>query len=107
MQFQPLEDRVLVRPKKEKEPQKTESGLIDMSKKEVQEATVYSVGPGRYAMENGVFVQTVLHEGDVVLVGAEQGLPIPVTLDDGSREEMKLFREGDILMLISKKESSD
>lgn len=105
--FECLEDRILILPKKETELQKTAGGLYDQSQKPVQEGTVYAVGPGRYAIETGVFIETMLRKGDAVLIGREGGLPINVPIEDGTTQEMKLLRETDVLLLISKKESAD
>lgn len=105
--FSPLEDRLLVRPIKKNEVEKTEGGIIipDSAKKEVAEGEVFSVGPGRYAYESGVFIPTWLHKGDIVLYGKNQGMPIDIPGEDGKREEMRLLRESDVLLLISKKQS--
>jgi len=105
--FNPLEDRILLRVKKETEPKKTETGLYDLSKKETEMATVYAAGIGWYARETGNFVPAYLSAGDVVVIGKGAGLPIDIELPDGSMEEMKLLREGDVLILVSKKESTD
>lgn len=105
--YSPLEDRLLVRVIKKTEPEKTESGIItDMGKKEVTEAEVYAIGIGRYATETGVFMPTALHKGDTVLVGIKSGMPIDIPLEDGTKVEMKLMRESDVLALIKKKEIS-
>lgn len=104
MQYQPLEDRVVIRPIKEKEQEKTESGIIlDMVKKEVREGEVISIGSGRYANETGVFMPTVLHKGDMVVFGSSTGLPITIDAGEG-KEEALIMREGDILILIKKSE---
>lgn len=103
-QYSPLEDRILILPKKETEPAKTAGGLYDQSTKPVQEATVYAIGPGMYARESGVFMPTMLKKGDVVLVARDGGVPFSITTEEGKTEDLKLLRESDVLMLISKKE---
>lgn len=97
--YEPLEDRVLLRPHKAEEGQKTEGGIIlDTVKKETQEATVVSVGLGRYAGETGVFMPTVLCPGDLVLIPDGYGMNI----DTDSEKGLRLVREGDIIMRLKK-----
>lgn len=101
--YQPLEDRVVVRPIKSAEPAKTAAGIItETIKKETLEAEVLAVGAGRYAPENGQFIPTVLIQGDVVLIGANNGMPLDIPGEDGLNMECKLMREGDVLCLIRK-----
>lgn len=102
-----LEDRVLVKVKKQIEPETTASGIIKVGQKQVEEATVFSVGMGRYAGETGILIPTFTAKGDIVLIGKGAGTPVDIELEDGSIEEMKLLREGDILILVSKKESTN
>lgn len=106
--YQPLEDRVLVRLKKQAEPEKTAGGIIlaDTVKKEVMEGFVFSVGQGRYAGDSGTFMPTVLAKGDTVLFGANQGLTLAVPNDEGQMEDMRLMREGDVLLLISRADTA-
>lgn len=103
--FSPLEDRCLIRPIKSVTEEKTDSGIVipETVKKDVLEGEVVAIGQGKYAPENGVFIPTVLAKGDFVLFGASQGLPIMIDSETG-KEEVLIMREGDILMLISKKE---
>lgn len=107
MQYSPLEDRILLKIKKETEPKKTDSGLIDLSKKETETAVVFAAGSGCYARETGLLIPSFLSKGDTVIIGAGAGLPIEIELEDGTKEEMKLLRESDVLILVSKKESTD
>lgn len=103
MTFQPLEDRVLVKPIKNTESEKSESGIIlDMVKKEVGEGVVHAAGHGRYAGETGTFIPTILAKGDVVLYGIHTGMPLDVPDEDGKKTEMRLMRESDILLVIKK-----
>ena len=103
--FQPLEDRILILPIKKTEPEKTASGIIKIENHaDTKEGVVVSVGVGYTARDTGVFVQTVLHEGDIVLYGANAGLPIEVPNENGGKDECILLREGDILLLIGRKE---
>lgn len=104
--YTPLEDRVLVRIEKKTEPETTAAGIItDMGTKEVTNAVVFAVGQGRYAGETGLLIPTMVCKGDVVLVGVNNGMPIDVVNESGQKEEMKLMREGDILIVIEKKQS--
>lgn len=102
MNFNPLEDRVLIKPFNTTE-EKTEGGLFVpvTVKKDVLKGEVYSVGIGRYAGETGVLIPTCLAKGDIVLFGNGAGVDIPVDTENG-KEEMKLMREGDILILVSR-----
>lgn len=102
----PLEDRVVIRPIKSTEPEKTAAGIItDAIKKEVQKGEVVSVGEGYKARDTGVFVPTVLHSGDIVLYGIHAGIEIEIPTDNGGKEECRLMRESDILIFISRKEA--
>lgn len=105
-QFSPLEDRVLIKPIKKSEEEKTSGGIIiaDTVKKEVTEGIVVAVGVGRYAYETGNWIPTVLGVGDKVLYGTNQGLQIEIPNEDGGKDECRLMREGDCLLLVSKKE---
>lgn len=98
--FEPLEDRVLLRPHRDNLDEKTEGGIIvgGIVKKEVQEATVVSVGAGVYARETGVFMPTVLSPGDLVLITYDYGMPIDTDIEKG----LKLMREGDVIMRLKK-----
>lgn len=88
--FQPLSDRVLVKPDVAEE--KTESGIIipDTAQEKPQRGTVVAVGPGK--VEDGKKVDMSVKEGDKVLYGKYAGTEI--TLDG---DEMMIMRENDIL----------
>jgi len=102
--FQPLEDRILVKPIKKTETEVTEGGIVipDTVKKEVAEGIVVAAGPGRYANETGAAIPCMLGKGDHVLYGVNQGLEIEIDGDSG-KELVRILREGDILLIISKK----
>lgn len=103
--YQPLEDRVLIKPIKKTESETTASGIItDMKKKEVAEGEVVAVGTGRYASETGQFMETVLRKGDIVLYGINQGMKIDIQNQQGVLEEHLVMREGDVLFLIGRQE---
>jgi chaperonin GroES len=101
MNYQPLEDRVLIRPVIKKETEITDGGILipETVKKEVLEGEVVAAGQGRYAGETGEFMPTCLAKGDLVLFGAKQGMPIEV-----NKETLIIIRESDVLMLIKKTE---
>lgn len=101
--YQPLEDRVLVRPIKPTE-EKTEGGIIkDMMRKETQQAEVVSVGPGRYAADTGTFMPTILSPGDIVIIPFDYGM----NFDTPDEKDLKLMREADVLLLVKKAGDSE
>lgn len=103
--YQCLEDRVLIKPIVKKEVEKTDGGiLLGMVKKETAEGLVINVGVGKYAPETGVFIPTVLGEGDIILYGVHAGMPLDVPDEGGKKIEMRIMRESDILLLIKKSE---
>lgn len=107
IKYNPLEDRVLIRELKKEGSDKTDGGIIipDSAKKDVSEGEVQAIGVGRYAPETGTFIPTVLHKGDIVLFGKNQGLSLDIPDENGKKEEMRLMREGDVLLLIAKKDT--
>lgn len=102
LNYSPLEDRVLLRPIKKSELEITEGGIIDpnVKQKPVSKGEVISVGIGYTARETGVFVNTVLAKGDIVLYGTEAGTEIEIESDKG-KETVRILREGDCILLIS------
>lgn len=104
LQYSPLEDRVLIKPKKKTELETTGGGILKplTAKSDTSEGTVVAAGPGKYAPETGVFMPVMLSRGDLVLYGSAQGLPIEIEVEN-VKEEVLILREGDILLLISKK----
>ncbi len=102
-EFQCLEDRVLVLPIKKTESETSEAGLIlDMKVRDTMEGEVVAVGQGYTARDTGVFVPTVLHKKDIVLIGKNTGTPIDVPDETGKQIEHLLLRESDVLCLIKK-----
>jgi chaperonin GroES len=97
--YECMEDRVLIRPIKAEQNQKTESGIItDQMKRPTEEAIVVAVGVGRYANETGKLMPTVLVPGDKILIAEGYGLEINTPEEKG----LRLLREGDILCRIKK-----
>jgi chaperonin GroES len=96
--WQPAQDRVLLAPV---EPESiTASGIIipvGYQQKTFQ-GIVAAVGPGRY--ENGIFVETTVKPGDIVLYSKYGGHEIKV---DG--REMVILRENEILAVEQRYES--
>jgi chaperonin GroES len=97
--YTPLDDRVLIRPVAKKETEITDGGILipETVKKEVAEGEVVAVGSGRYALDTGVFIPNYLLPGDIVLFGANQGMPLAV-----NKEELRLLREGDVLLVVGR-----
>lgn len=106
MRLEPTGDRILIRPIKKTEEEKTEGGILVPTtvKKETAEGEVIAAGAGRYASESGVFMPNEIKVGDLVLYGAERGLAIEVDKDGGGKEVCLLMPEGDILGIIGRKE---
>lgn len=105
MNYEPLEDRCLIRQIKKTEPETTASGIItDMMKKEVLEGEIVAIGQGYTTRDTGVFIPTILHKGDIVLYGKLAGTPLDIENGNG-KEECVLMREGDVLCRIGSKDS--
>lgn len=97
MNFQPLGDRVIIKPL---EPEsKTKGGIVlpDTVKEKPQEGKVVAVGKGK-VLENGSIQKPEVKEGDVILYGKYSGTE--VTTKDG--EEYLIVREEDILAIVKK-----
>lgn len=95
MNFQPLGDRIIIKPL---EPEtKTKGGIVlpDTVKEKPQEGKVVAVGKGKL-LENGTVHKPDVKEGDVVLYGKYSGTE--VTTKDG--EEYLIVREEDILAIV-------
>ena len=91
MNIQPLGDNVLVKQKKE---EKTKSGIILSSEKELPEAIVMSVGPGKM-MDDGKRGQMDVKVGDVVLLKSWGGDKVEI-----EKEEYKIVSQSDILAIV-------
>jgi chaperonin GroES len=94
LKLKPLEDRVVVEPKKAEA--KTSSGIIlpDTAQEKPQEATVVALGPGK-ASDSGTIVKMTVKVGDKVLYGKYSGTEVTV---DG--KEYLIMRESDILAIL-------
>jgi chaperonin GroES len=97
MNFQPLGDRIIIKPL---EPEtKTKGGILlpDTVKEKPQEGKVVAVGKGK-VLENGTVQKPEVKEGDIVLYAKYSGTE--VTTKDG--EEYLIVREDDIVAIVKK-----
>lgn len=91
--IQPLQDRVIIKPKPAEE--KSKGGIIlpDTAKEKPIEGTVIAVGSGK--TEEGKLIPLTVKVGDVVLYGKYSGTEVNV---DG--EEYLIMRESDIYGIV-------
>ncbi|MFH0940844.1 MAG: co-chaperone GroES [Candidatus Omnitrophota bacterium] len=97
MNYQPLGDRIVIKPL---DPEtKTKGGIVlpDTVKEKPQEGKVVAVGKGKI-LDNGTVQKPEVAVGDIVLYGKYSGTE--VTTKDG--EEYLIVREEDILAIIKK-----
>jgi len=94
MNYRPLGDRVLVKPKETEE--KTASGIVlpDTAKEKPQEGEVIAVGPGAKD-DKGNRIPMDVKKGDKVLYSKYSGTEVKI---DGV--EHLILRESDILAII-------
>lgn len=104
IQYECLEDRCLIIPQKDEADKITDGGIVipETVAQVIYKGLVFSIGEGRYATETGVFMPTILHAGDAVLYATE-GVPMKVPDDTGTKVNMLLMRESDVLMRVSEK----
>ena len=95
--FQPLGDRVVVKPIEKEEV--TSSGLVlpDTAKEKPQEGEVVAVGPGA-KNENGKVSAMDVKVGDIVLFGKWSGTEVKI---DG--KEYSIMKESDIMGISKSK----
>ena len=93
MKLQPLEDRVIIKPKKAEET--TSSGLVipDTAKERPQEGEVLAVGPGAY--QDGQRIPLDVKVGDRIIFSKYGGTEVKI--DD---EELLILSSRDILAII-------
>ena len=89
--FEPLGDRVVVKPIAREEVSKGGIVLPDTAKEKPQEGEVIAVGPGRLS-EDGKRIAMEVKQGDRIIYAKYAGTEIK--LDD---EELIILRESDIL----------
>jgi chaperonin GroES len=94
MGFQPLADRVLIKPKAREET--TRSGIVlpDTAKEKPQEGTIIAAGPGR-VMEDGTRVPLDVKVGDSVLYAKYAGTEYKI-----ENEDHLILKESDILAIV-------
>jgi chaperonin GroES len=94
MGFQPLADRVLIKPKAREET--TRSGIVlpDTAKEKPQEGTIVAAGPGR-VMEDGTRVALDVKVGDNVLYAKYAGTEYKL-----ENEDHLILKESDILAIV-------
>jgi chaperonin GroES len=91
VRFEPLGDRVVVKPKPKEEVTKGGIVLPDTAKEKPQEGEVIAVGPGRLT-DDGKRIAMDVKVGDIVIYAKYGGTEIKE--DD---EEFIILRESDIL----------
>ncbi len=97
MNFQPLGDRIIIKPMEAES--KSRGGIVlpDTVKEKPQEGKVVAVGKGK-VLDNGTVQKPEVKEGDVVLYGKYSGTE--VSTKEG--EEYLIVREDDILAVVKK-----
>jgi chaperonin GroES len=95
MKFQPLGDRVIIKPMEAESKSKGGIVLPDTVKEKPQEGKVVAVGKGK-ALDSGSVQKLEVSVGDTVLYGKYSGTEI--TSKDG--EEYLIVREEDILAIV-------
>ncbi|KAF0153645.1 MAG: Chaperonin GroES [Ignavibacteria bacterium] len=92
--IQPLQDRVVVKPKEAEETTKGGIILPDTAKEKPIEGTIVAVGEGKTA-DNGTLTKLTVKVGDVVLYGKYSGTEIKV-----EGEDYLIMRESDIYGIV-------
>jgi chaperonin GroES len=94
MNLQPLEDRIVVRPKESEAT--TASGLVipDTAKEKPQQGEVLAVGPGRRA-DTGELIAVGISPGDVVVYSKYGGTEITV-----EGEDVLILSSRDVLAIV-------
>ena len=95
MGFQPLADRVLIKPKAREE--MTRSGIVlpDTAKEKPQRGRVLAVGPGARD-EHGKRIEMDVAEGDEVVFAKYGGTEIKLGIED-----VLILRESDVLAKVT------
>jgi chaperonin GroES len=93
--FQPLGDRILIKPTEQEEVSKGGLVLPDTARERPQEGEVIAAGPGRLT-EEGTRIPLELSVGDKVLYAKYAGTEIKE-----DEEDLLVLRESDILAKIS------
>tara|TARA_Y100000590_G_scaffold241754_1_gene271806 strand:- start:16101 stop:16397 length:297 start_codon:yes stop_codon:yes gene_type:complete len=93
--FEPLGDRVIVRPKGQEEVSKGGLVLPDSAKERPQEGEVIAAGPGRVT-DDGTRLPMDLKVGDIIIYAQYSGTEIK----DEDDEDLLVLRESDVLAKI-------
>jgi len=94
MAFQPLGDRVLVKPNEEKEQKKGGIIIPDTAKEKPQEGKVIALGTGK-RNEKGEKIPFEVKEGNTVLFGKYSGTEIKI-----KDETYQVMREDEIIGIL-------
>jgi chaperonin GroES len=92
--IQPLQDRVIVKPKEAEETTKGGIILPDTAKEKPIEGTVVAVGEGK-TTEEGKLIKLTVKVGDTVLYGKYSGTEVKI-----EGEEYLIMRESDIYGIV-------
>ncbi|NMB82283.1 MAG: co-chaperone GroES [Ignavibacteria bacterium] len=92
--IQPLQDRVIVKPKEAEETTKGGIILPDTAKEKPIEGTIVAVGDGKVT-EDGKVVKLTVKVGDTVLYGKYSGTEVKI-----EGEEYLIMRESDIYGIV-------
>lgn len=92
--IQPLQDRVIVKPKEAEETTKGGIILPDTAKEKPIEGTIVAVGEGKVA-DNGTVTKLTVKVGDTVLYGKYSGTEVKI-----EGEEYLIMRESDIYGIV-------
>jgi chaperonin GroES len=93
----PLEDRILVRRKKEEDTYKGIIHLPDQARTKAQVATVIAVGPGRFHGDQ--LIPCAVHVGDKIMFGKYTGTDVALE-ENGEQVEYTIMREEDVLGIL-------
>lgn len=94
MKLRPLGDRVLVKPKEEKETKRGGIIIPDTAKEKPQEGEIIAVGTGKI-MDNGTKVPMDVKVGDKILFGKYSGNEVKV-----DEVEYLIMHQDDIMGII-------
>lgn len=92
--IQPLQDRVIVKPKEAEETTKGGIILPDTAKEKPIEGTIVAVGEGK-TTDDGRLVKLTVKVGDTVLYGKYSGTEVKI-----EGEEYLIMRESDIYGIV-------
>lgn len=95
MEFQPLGDRIIVKPLEAEETTKGGIVLPDTAKEKPQEGQVIATGKGK-TLDNGSIKEPEIKKGDRVMYGKYSGTEITTQKGD----QYLIMREDDILAVV-------